>query len=476
MSVSKVNGKIEFAFYFSANNSASDDSAKRRFHLRSPSRRGASRLNTDLQWHHWSVRPEDNPSIKNMNIEFCPFDDMRSQLPTGLGKGNKAHSTHVIAILHGTIEDICDKKSLHNALEWLYKLRRYELRVTSTLFDGGNQGESKDKDKDNWYVGPLKDYLFWDDRKETYNFLLSLSLNDKDQRLELSDDSESELTQYESYKPEGGVIAALGNVFAHRLSPRQQYRRLYGELNFVDRYGFDAREQWAFYLSECPPFKEKSKCFEQRDTLRSVHNDCFDIAGRTSYVGRYATVIVDSRPLNDQKLQPDLLYDYLHRHAATVLLLGTYQRIRLYELSAKLVEGREGRRENIHELLEEVHNFRKVYWWENLFPHPASQILSKYQSFFNLDGLVEQLAHEASEYTSRVESDSSRRLNILLPILTFASAIAAVVELFFVFNYHRSPIHIHGEVLPGLISGTIALLAVVIIWWLVWLWHNKWRH
>lgn len=252
-----------------------------------------------------------------------------------------------------------------------------------------------------------------------------------------------------SASPRGGVIGAFGPVF--RRSPEEIYiesprqsgapalNLVVGRSSSSNNEPWRPYDKWLWLLSECPPIEEGSS--EQRDAPDSISETRFDIAGRASYVGRYAVVMIDSRSLDDPQLQLNLeihgksaeglLQGYVHRWLRTTVLLGVVQRRILYQLSTELTLPAEsgqggGTLRDIKPILAELYDFRRVYWWEHVHSHPTAHALSSFQTYHRLPSLMDQLSSEALEYTQQVQTIESRKVAFVGEAVAVLSVIATV--------------------------------------------------
>lgn len=229
-------------------------------------------------------------------------------------------------------------------------------------------------------------------------------------------------------EPLGGVIALLGPRFAN---PR-------GTEYLVSPRNWGADDRWLWMMTECPP-RVVDNCedhLQQRDTPYAERSDLFfEIAGRKACVGRYATVVIDTRALDADlirypgqswgtsptagptagpSLQWSLLYDYVHRWLTESLVVAMTQRSVLYRLSSQLLDPQT--RANFAEFLQEVFEFRRTFWWEHLHRHPTAVAFSRFQQYFRLPSLMTQLSTEVEDYYHQQQQKSDARLNDLVTL------------------------------------------------------------
>jgi len=229
-------------------------------------------------------------------------------------------------------------------------------------------------------------------------------------------------------EPLGGVIALLGPRFANRQ----------GTEYLVSPANWGADDRWLWMMTECPP-RVVDNCgdhLQQRDTPHAEPSDLFfEIAGRKACVGRYATVLIDTRTLDGDvichlgqsqrpwatapptagpSLQWSLLYGYVHRWLTESLVVAMTQRAVLYRLSSELLN-RETR-DNFAGFLQELFAFRRTFWWEHLHRHPTAVAFSQFQQYFRLPSLMAQLSSEVEDYYQQEQQKSGARLNDLVTL------------------------------------------------------------
>lgn len=249
-------------------------------------------------------------------------------------------------------------------------------------------------------------------------------------------------------RPLGGVVALLGPRFA---STR-------GTEYLVCPPDWEPEDRWLWMMTDCPPLEEEGgqHHLQQRDVPGAHRSDLFfDIAGRKACVGRYATVLIDTRTLDftdtlaldtdglhplpsvmeylaaaplitGPTLQWHLLHNYVHRWLTESMMVAMTQREHLYRLSSELLEP--DVQDEFAGFLKKVSDFRRTFWWEHLCRHPTAVAFSRFQQYFRLPSLMAQLSAEGADYHQQQRQQLDARLNDLVTFLALISVVLGLLQ------------------------------------------------
>lgn len=240
---------------------------------------------------------------------------------------------------------------------------------------------------------------------------------------------------------QGGAVALLGACFGEG-GPEPPHLRMVESPKAWTR-----AERWLWAVGECPPVYDRftNPRLEQRDVPLSAPDDAtifFDIAGRKATVGRNAVVMLDARPLevdpqpSGPQLQAELLFDYLHNKLADTLMVAFTQRQILYELSTKMAGA--GPDDKVEDLVGQIFDFRRVWWWEHLHRHPTSRAFTAFQQYWRLPSLMAQLATEVTDYYQREQQRAAARLNRYGALIAVLATFFGLLQVGGVSRLHRS--------------------------------------
>jgi len=274
-------------------------------------------------------------------------------------------------------------------------------------------------------------------------------------------------------RAQGGAVALLGTCFDKK-DTESEYLRM-----FKSPEKWTRARRWLWAVGECPPVYNRctNPRLEQRDAPLVDPDDAhifFDIAGREATVGRSAVVMLDARPLKEDaqpsqpQLQLELLQDYVHNKLADALTVAFTQRHVLYGLSTKMASANGRGDDDLDDLIQDIFDFRRVWWWEHLHRHPTSRAFTAFQQYWRLPSLMAQLATEVTDYYQRKQQEAARRLNRYGALIAVLATYLGLLQVSGVSRLHGSYLEL------GLLGVAVTIPIGVLLWKLEWV-RRRWK-
>jgi hypothetical protein len=132
------------------------------------------------------------------------------------------------------------------------------------------------------------------------------------------------------------------------------------------------------------------------------------------------------------------------------------QRHVLYELSTRMAGA--GPDDKLDDLIDEIFDFRRVWWWEHLHRHPTSRAFTAFQQYWRLPSLMAQLATEVTDYYQREQQRAAARLNRYGALIAVLATFFGLLQASGVSRLHR------GYLEVGLLGVVVTISIGALLW------------